>query len=178
MDTRLSVTSPLSSGRWDVRPGPDSWDCGLRTSPRAHIGPAPPRAHENKVLGDGLHSPGPLRGSGAATCGSQAPMGQSLQLASGPGPPFPPGWGPAPPRAPKVATPGPALPRARGRRSSAGRQPNNRITCGLVGWVCPSQSMVCPTDTTVSPPVTKAARHCALRTGRRRVVTSRRRARE
>jgi hypothetical protein len=31
--TRLSVTSPLSSGRRDVRPGPNSWDRGLRTSP-------------------------------------------------------------------------------------------------------------------------------------------------
>jgi hypothetical protein len=36
--------------------------------------------------------------------------------------------------------------------------------------------MVCPTDTTVSPPVSKTARHCALCTGRRHVVTSRHRA--
>jgi hypothetical protein len=83
MDTRLSVTSPLSSGRRDIRLGSDSWDCGLRTSPRVHIGPAPPRAHQDKVLGDGLHRPGPPRGSGADMCESQTPMGLSLQLASG-----------------------------------------------------------------------------------------------
>jgi hypothetical protein len=83
MDMRLSVTSPLSSRRWDVRSGPNSWDRGLQTSAQAHIGLAPLRAHEDKVLRDGLHRPGPYRGSGAATCGSQTPMGLSLQLASG-----------------------------------------------------------------------------------------------
>jgi hypothetical protein len=57
-------------------------------------------------------------------------MGLSLQLASGARTLlFPPGRGPVPPRATKVATPGSALPRARGRRPSAGRQPNNRIKC-------------------------------------------------
>jgi hypothetical protein len=99
----------------------------------------------------------------------------SLQLASGARTPlFPPGRGPVPPRATKVATPGSALPRARGRRPSTGRRPNNRIKCGWVGCARPSQSMVCQTDTTVSPPVTEMARHGALCAGRRRVVTSQR----
>jgi hypothetical protein len=90
-------------------------------------------------------------------------MGLSLQLASGARTAlFPPGRGPVPPRATKVATPGSALPRAHGRRPSEGHQPNNRIKCGLVGGARPSQSMVCPTDTTVSLPVTETVRHCAL----------------
>jgi hypothetical protein len=66
---RLSMTSPLSSGRRDVRPGPDRWDRGLRTSPtppRAHIGPVP-------------HVPMRKRYSGMASTG--------LDLPGGPAPP-------------------------------------------------------------------------------------------
>jgi hypothetical protein len=48
--TRLSVTSHLAFGQQGIRPGPDSWGHGLRTSPHALAGPAPPRARMDKVL--------------------------------------------------------------------------------------------------------------------------------
>jgi hypothetical protein len=89
MGARLSVTSPLSYGRRGVRP--DSWDHGLRTSSRAHIGPAPPRAHEDSMLRNGLHRPGPPRRSCAAMCGSQTLLGLSIWIGlGGPDLPSPP----------------------------------------------------------------------------------------
>jgi hypothetical protein len=64
-------------------------------------------------------------------CGSQTRLGLSIRTSlGGPDLPFPPGRGPVPPRAVKEVTAGPALPRARGRRPSAGRQPNYRIKYG------------------------------------------------
>jgi hypothetical protein len=58
--------------------------------PRAHIGPAPPRAHEDRVLVNGLHRPGPPTGTGAAACGSQTPLGLSIRAGlGGPDLPFP-----------------------------------------------------------------------------------------
>jgi hypothetical protein len=83
MGARLSVTSPLAFGLQGIRPGPDSCDHGLRTSPRALIGLAPPRTHKDRVLGNDLHRSGPPGWSGAATCGSQTPMGLSTRTGLG-----------------------------------------------------------------------------------------------
>jgi hypothetical protein len=50
------------------------------------------------MLGNGLHRPGPPRGSGAATC--LTPLGLPIRSGlGGPELPFPPGGGPMPPRA-------------------------------------------------------------------------------
>jgi hypothetical protein len=51
--------------------------------PRTHIGPAPPRAREDRVLGSGLYRAGTPRGSGAATCGGQTPLGLSIRTGLG-----------------------------------------------------------------------------------------------
>jgi hypothetical protein len=162
---RMARTRQLGSWSPDLPPG--SYSSGTPTCPSGQGARGwPPRARTPQgVRRRHVWEPDPY--------GPVSPTGLG-----GPDPLFPPGRGPAPPRAATGAIAGPALPRARGRRPSMRRQPNNRIKCGWVGCPCPSQSMVCPTDTAVSPPIFKTARHCALCAGRRRVVTSRRRARE
>jgi hypothetical protein len=162
-----------------VRSGPGSWDRGLRTSLlSSYRSGAPHVPMRARYLGMASTGPDPPGGPAPPRVGARPLWACLSSWPRGPNPLFPPGRGPVSPRATKVVTPGSALPRARGRRPSAGRQPNNCIKCGLVGGTRPSQSMVCPTDTTVCPPVTKTARHCALCAGRWRVVPSRRHARE
>jgi hypothetical protein len=99
--------------------------------PGAHIGPAPPRAYEDRVFRNGLHRPGPPRGSGAATCGSQTPLGLSIRTGLG-GPDLPflqegVRCHHVSPQAAREAAARPTLPHARGRKPPVGRQPNYRI---------------------------------------------------
>jgi hypothetical protein len=69
---------------------------------------------EGKVLGNGLRGPGPSGGSGAATCGSQTPMGLCTWAdLGGPDLPSPRGGGPVTPRAAEEAAPRPTMPRVR-----------------------------------------------------------------
>jgi hypothetical protein len=75
--------------------------------------------------------PDPAGGSGAATHGSQTPVGLSIRTSlGGPDLLFPQEGvrcHHVPPQAAKEATAGPTLLRARGRRPSVGRQSNYRI---------------------------------------------------
>jgi hypothetical protein len=82
------------------------------------------------VLSGGPHGPGLPGRSGAATCGDQSSTGLTAPTSLGGPDPLPPGGGPAPPRAASAAGAGLALPRARGRRTFVGLQPNYRIKCG------------------------------------------------
>jgi hypothetical protein len=91
------------------------------------------RAHEDRVLEWPSQARTP-QGSGAATCGSQTPLGLSIWTGLGdPDLSFPREGvrcRDMPLQAAKEAAAGSALPRARGRRPSAGHQPNYRIKYG------------------------------------------------
>jgi hypothetical protein len=84
--------------------------------------------------GNGLHSPGPPRGVRRRHVWEPNPSGPVYpDWPRGARPPFPPEGvrrRHVPPQAAREAAAGPTLPRARGRRPSAGRRPNYCIYCG------------------------------------------------
>jgi hypothetical protein len=126
------------------------------------------------VLWNGLHRPGPPRGSGAATCVSQTPLGLSIRTGlGGLNLPFPREGvrcRHVPPQAAK------GTPRARGRGLPWGASPTTALNAVVGGRRMPKTGRGLPTDTlgryavtTVSPPVSKVARritvHCARASG-------------
>jgi hypothetical protein len=146
---------------WTWQLGPWSLDLPL-SSYRSGAPHVPMRA---RYLGMASTGPDPLGGPAPPRVGGRPLWACLSSWPRGPGPPlFPPGRGPAPHVPPRCRL--------------QGRPCHVPVADGPPRDASPSQSMVCPTDTTVSPLVTKAARHYALRAGRRRLVTSRCRARE
>jgi hypothetical protein len=133
------------------------------------------------VLWNGLHGPGPSRGSGAATYESQTPLGLSIRTGLGTRTSLSPGKGSGAATCRLKLPRGRHVPAAEGLPWGASPTTNHRIKCGAVvgGLRVPKTGHGLPNDTlgryaatTVSPPVSKTARRITVHYARASGVQS------